>query len=78
MPKTLTATELRRNLYGTLDEVLETGVPREIERKGETLVILPVTRRRRLADFPKRKFTHCSLDELAEISWEDAWNPDPA
>lgn len=35
--KTLTATELRGNIYQYLDEVLETGIPIEITKGGQTL-----------------------------------------
>jgi len=37
----VTATRLRQNIYAILDEVLETGVPVEIERKGKVLQIVP-------------------------------------
>ena len=33
--KTITATELRSNIYNLLDEVLETGIPLEISRGGK-------------------------------------------
>jgi hypothetical protein len=36
----VTASELRMNIYRLLDQVLETGVPLEIERKGRTLQIV--------------------------------------
>jgi len=35
----LSATKLRQNLYLILDQVLETGVPVQIERNGRILVI---------------------------------------
>ena len=36
----ITASSLRQNIYTILDEVLETGVPVEIERKGQILRIV--------------------------------------
>ena len=36
-----TPTVLRKNIYAVLDEVLETGNPVEIERKGRRLRIVP-------------------------------------
>ena len=35
MSSMISATELQKNLYRLLDEVLKTGVPVEIERKGK-------------------------------------------
>jgi hypothetical protein len=40
-PVTLTASKLRENIYRILDEILETGIPVEIERKGRILRIVP-------------------------------------
>ena len=37
----VTATKLRQNVYAILDEVLEKGIPVEIERKGRILKIVP-------------------------------------
>jgi len=37
----MSASELRQNIYNLLDEVLETGIPLEIERKGKKLRIVP-------------------------------------
>ncbi len=37
----ITATDLRQNLYNILDEIIKTGIPVEINRKGELLKIIP-------------------------------------
>jgi antitoxin (DNA-binding transcriptional repressor) of toxin-antitoxin stability system len=39
---TITASELRQNVYRLLDEVLRTGEPLEIDRAGRRLRIVPV------------------------------------
>lgn len=71
----LTPTELRRDIYRLLDQVLETGEPLEIERSGRTLLLVPVSgRRRRLADLPRRQAITCSPEELIATSWEDSWS----
>lgn len=70
----LTATELRKNIYRVLDEVLKTGVPREVERKGQVLLIVPAEpRRRRLEDLPRRELLNCTFDELVATHWD--WEP---
>ena len=43
----ITASKLRENVYNILDQVLETGVPVEIERGGHPLRIVAVGPRRR-------------------------------
>ncbi len=75
MSATLTATELRSNIYRILDEILDSGRAREVVRKGRKLLIAPAEpRRRRLEGLPRRKVTDCTFDELVATSWEHAWN----
>lgn len=72
----MTATELRRKIYNVLDEVLETGVPQQVVRKGRALLITPVEpRRRRLGDLPKRQILNGTFDELVATTWD--WEPGP-
>ena len=76
MSATLTATELRRDIYRILDEVLDSGLSQEVLRKGRKLLIVPVEpKRRRLEDLPRRKITACTFEELSATSWEDTWEP---
>ncbi len=71
----MTATELRKNLYRILDQVIETGAAQEIERKGQKLLIVPATTRRyRFEDAPKHSICSCSFEELVESSWEKSWD----
>jgi len=37
----ISTSALRQNLYRLLDQVLETGIPLEIKRKGKLLKIVP-------------------------------------
>lgn len=69
----MTATELRRNIYQVLDEVLETGQPVEVIRNGRPLLIMPAAPARNLSDLPRRNFVNGSFDELVETSWEGSW-----
>lgn len=70
--------ELRANIYRLLDEVLDTGVPLEVERKGRRLRIVPnepVSKLDRLVPHPG--FIIGDPDDLVEIDWSEYWNPDP-
>ncbi|MCK4542739.1 MAG: hypothetical protein KAU17_10950 [Spirochaetales bacterium] len=41
----ISATKLRQDLYNILDQVIETGVPLEIARKGHIVKIVPENRK---------------------------------
>jgi hypothetical protein len=74
----LSASKLRENIYRILDQVLETGVPVEIERGGRKLRIVAVDepRKEKLASLePHPDFLRCDPDELVHIDWSDSWRP---
>ncbi len=67
--KSVTPTELRGNLYNLLDEVLNTGIPLEIDRGGRRLRIIPVVDK--LQNLVSRRDVILGdPDELVEINWE--------
>lgn len=78
MGDALNATQLRAQLYRVLDEVIATGRPRRLVRKGHRLLIsLESTPQRLDLDaLPRRRATDLSPEELADLSWEHAWEPD--
>jgi hypothetical protein len=72
----ITASELRQNVYRLLDEVLETGVPLEIERNGRRLRIIPVegpSKFDRLVDHPDAIVG--DPEALVHIDWSGEWRP---
>jgi hypothetical protein len=78
--KRLTASKLRENVYQILDQVLETGTPVEIERRGQQLRIVPaegaVTRTPgRLARLKARRYLQCDPEVLVHIDWSREWRP---
>jgi len=78
MKKPMTPTELRKDLYRVLDDVLETGVPQGVVRGARMLMIVPAGGRRLdLADLPRRKAVACSPEELVATSWEGEWRAEP-
>ncbi len=76
MPSEITATELRKNVYKLLDQILESGVPIEVKRKGKRLIIIPakpVSKLERLEEHPD-----CIVGEpgeLVHIDWSNEWTP---
>jgi PHD/YefM family antitoxin component YafN of YafNO toxin-antitoxin module len=74
----VTASTLRQNVYRILDQVLETGVPVEIVRRRQRLMIVSVEaasadKLERLKSQP-RVFTGDPQD-LVHIDWSKEWKP---
>ncbi len=72
----LTASKLREDVYRILDQILETGVPVEIERRGQLLKIVPVEARKRLDNLTERpEFLRCDPEDIVSLDWSGEWQP---
>lgn len=71
----LTASKLRENIYRILDQVLETGVPVEIRRKGQTLKIVPAEPSSKLARLRTRDYLVGDPEAIVHMDWSDEWRP---
>ena len=69
------ASALRENIYRLLDEVLETGVPIEIERRGKLLKISAAERPSRLDNLRPRPYLLTDPEELVHLDWSEEWRP---
>ena len=75
--KTVTPTELRGNIYRILDEILNTGIPVEVDKGGRKLIIAPVERTDKLQNLVRRKdFIKGDPEDLVNITWETEVNLD--
>lgn len=78
MGKRITASHLRQNIYRILDEVIETGRPVEIERKGSVLRI--ETERKAQSIFetltPHPGSIVGDAEDLVHIDWSSEWKRD--
>ena len=75
----MTPSALRKDLYNVLDEVLETGRPRPIRRRGQVvwLVAELPARSFRIGDGPALPDAYVgTFDELVDTGWDGAWSPD--
>ena len=72
---TITPSKLRENLYNLLDQVLESGKPLDIKRKGKILRIIREKKISKLEKIKAKKITNASDDELINSSWEEEWKP---
>lgn len=72
----VTASELRQDVYRLLDQVLETGEPLEIERKGRKLRIVAAdtgSKLDRLVGNPG--YIIGDPDDFVHIDWSEYWKP---
>ena len=72
----ISASELRQNIYRLLDQVVETGMPLEIERKGKLLRIVPVesgSRLERIKGDPEA--VTGDPGDLVDLDWSTYWQP---
>ena len=71
----MTVSELRQNIYQLLDQVLDTGVPLEIERKGRKLRISLVSPHDKLADLKRQDCLVGDPEEIVHMDWSEEWRP---
>jgi len=73
---TITASELRQNVYRLLDEVLATGLPLEVDRGGRRLRIVPVDAPPKLSRLSPHPGTiNGDPEDLVHIDWSGEWRP---
>ena len=72
----VTASQLRANIYRVLDQVLETGIPVEIERRGKKLRISAESPASKLGSLVRRpEFVRGDPDDLVHLDWSSEWKP---
>ena len=72
---TITASELRQNIYRILDRVAETGIPEEINRRGHLLRIVSTQIKSKLSNAKKRPIIKGDPEELVHADWSYLWRP---
>ena len=73
----LSATRLRQNLYSILDQVLETGIPVVIERKGCRLKIVPEKPISKLDRLEPHDTINGDPEDIISLNWENYWQGEP-
>lgn len=69
--KQVTVTELRRNIFNLLEEVLDTGIPLEIDKGGRRLRIAPVEPVDKFANFePIPNLLKGDPEDIVHIEWD--------
>jgi len=76
MPQQLTDKNIQKHFLRLLDQVVKTGTPVEIERKGKRLLISPAEKHRNLDCLEKHPdFIVGNPDDLVHIDWSSEWKP---
>jgi len=71
---TISVTKLRANLYEIVDRVIETGVPVEIERKGERVRLVPAKPKSKLKQLSKNPGTIVgNPEDIVHMDWYAEW-----
>ena len=74
----MTLTELRKNIYSVVEEVLSTGKTIEITAKGRIVLLSPghqKSKMERLRTSARKRAITCNPDDLISINWEKEWEP---
>lgn len=71
----ITASQLRQDVYHILDEVLETGAPIEISRRGRIIRLVPDVPTSKLDRLVRREVVEGDPRDLAAMDWSSEWQP---
>ena len=73
----MSVTRLRNQLFKVIDEVIKTGIPAEIERKGHKLKIVLDEKKSKLANLKRHDCIVGDPDDLVDLKvaqWDEARN----
>ena len=69
-------TKLRANLYGVLDQIIDSGQPVTVERRGRKLRIVLVPERGKLGSLPRRpRAIKGDPEAIVHLDWSGEWQP---
>lgn len=71
----ISASKLRQDIYRLLDEVLASGRPLEIERKGHRLRIVPVDGPSKLSNLRPHDCLQGDPEDIVHLDWSGEWAP---
>ena len=71
----LTASKLRENIYRIIDQVIETGVPVVVRRKGKTVRIVPGEPVSRIGRLEPREYLLEDPESIVHLDWSVEWRP---
>ena len=65
--------QLREDIYNLLDEVIATGIPLEIRRKGLVLKVMLDKKASKLSNLKKRNVLSADPNYYIHLDWSKKW-----
>ena len=65
--------QFREDIYNLLDQVIETGVPLEIKRKGKVLKVMLDKKASKLSNLKRRAVMTASPSYYVHVDWSKKW-----
>ena len=65
--------QLREDIYNLLDEVIETGIPLEIKRRGIVLKVMLDKKASKLSNLKKRDVMTVNPGYYVHLDWSRKW-----
>lgn len=73
----ISITKLRADLYKIVDQVIETGLPVEIERHGKKVQIIAINKKSKLANLQAHPGTIIGdPEDVVHMDWSEEWKKD--
>jgi len=72
----ISASALRGNIYKLLDQVLASGQPLEIERKGRLLKIIPEKQSTKFEKLVHHTCLKGEPESIVHLDWSGEWHDD--
>jgi len=69
----ITASDLRQNIYRLLDQVAETGIPIEINRRGKIVRLVSERKPGKLLNLKTRKVMNGDPESIVHLDWSSEW-----
>ena len=70
----ISLTELRQDIYNLIDEVISSGQPLRIERKGHLLTIVPESKGAKLDRLKEHDIILSDAEDLVQNDWSKNWS----
>ncbi len=72
----ISVSSFRSNIYKILDEVVKTGKPLELNRKGSSLAVISLDKKKKLDNLVKHSVMEGDPQELVELDCTEGWSSD--
>ena len=72
----ISVSSFRSNIYNILDDVIKTGRPIELDRKGSRLAIVPLEAKKKMDNLVKHSVIVGDPQDLVALDCTEEWSSD--